>query len=136
MSKRLRELGIEIPPDEDTPLVRKLVAVIEQLFDEIDRLKGLPELPKRASVAPSPLNDDSAPPSKQQADQKKARKKRKRPKNHKRSKLARLKVGKTITLQPDNVPAGAAACVTRLDPGATSELPRTGSTICELEFLA
>jgi len=107
MSKRLRELGIEIPPDEDTPLVRKLVAVIERLFDEIDRLKGLPELPKRAPVAPSPLSDDSAPPSKQQADRKQARKKRKRPKNHKRSKLAQLKPAQTITLQPDNVPADA-----------------------------
>lgn len=107
MSKRLRELGIEIPADESTPLVRQLVAVIEQLFDEIDRLKGLPALPQRAPLAPSPLSDDSAPPSKQQADQKRSRKKRRRPKNHKRSKLAQLKPDLTITLEPDNVPADA-----------------------------
>lgn len=107
MSKILRELGIEIPAEEDTPFVRKLVAVIEQLVEEIHRLKGLPELPKRAPITPSPLQDDSAPPSQQEREKKKRKKKRRRPKNHKRSKLAGLTIHQTITLEPVEIPAGA-----------------------------
>ena len=59
MSSTLRDLGIEIQPEEDSPLVRKLVAVIEQLVARIHQLEGLPTLPKR-EPAPSPLKDDSA----------------------------------------------------------------------------
>jgi hypothetical protein len=43
MARTLSDLGIEIPPEEDTPLVRRLVEIIEQLAAEIHRLKGLPE---------------------------------------------------------------------------------------------
>jgi hypothetical protein len=75
MSKTMRDLGIEIPPEEDTPFVRKLVAVIEQLVERIHQLEGRPALPKR-DIKPSPLNDDSSPPSK--TGPKKAGKKQKR----------------------------------------------------------
>ena len=58
-----------VPPEERTPLVEQLLAVIErqqlqieELRAEIDRLKGLPALPRRA---PSSLNDPQTPPSAQ-----------------------------------------------------------------------
>src|ERR1700678_3987498 len=75
--------GIEIPAEQRTPLVDALLRVIEQLQatnqqlqatvqrqqlrieqleEEIRRLKGLPETPKRPPQ-PSPLNDPSGPPS-------------------------------------------------------------------------
>jgi hypothetical protein len=104
MCKTLRDLGIEIPPGEETPLVRQLVGVIERLVDEIHELKGLPKLPKRAPIAPSPLPDGSGPPSQ---TKKKRLKKRKRPKNHKRSKLAGLPIQETVTLEPEAIPVGA-----------------------------
>ena len=40
MSKVLREFGIEIPPEEDTPLMRQLVALFEQLVEENRRLRA------------------------------------------------------------------------------------------------
>ena len=75
--------GVEIPPEQRTPLVEALLRVIEQLQatneqlratvqqqqlrieqleDEVRRLKGLPDQPKR-KPSPSPLNDPSGPPS-------------------------------------------------------------------------
>src|ERR1035438_8215900 len=75
--------GVEIPAEQRTPLVDALLRVIEQLQatdlerqatiqrqqqrieqleEEIRRLKGLPETPKRPPQ-PSPLNDPSGPPS-------------------------------------------------------------------------
>jgi len=108
MSRTLRELGIDIAPEEDTPLVRRLVDVIEKLAAEIDRLKGLPELPRRPP-SPSSLQDDAGPPSQQQlrAERKKNRRKRRRPKGHKRSKFKGLQIGRTEVVQPDEIPAGA-----------------------------
>ena len=54
--------GVEIPAEQQTPLVEALLRVIEQLQEEVRRLKGLPEPPKRRPE-PSPLNDPSGPPS-------------------------------------------------------------------------
>ena len=75
--------GIEIPTEQRTPLVEAMLRVveellatneqlratvqqqqlrIEQLEDEVRRLKGLPDQPKR-KPGPSPLNDPSGPPS-------------------------------------------------------------------------
>jgi hypothetical protein len=106
MSKALRDLGIEIPPEEDTPFVRKLVAVIEQLVDRIHQLEGRPALPKR-EPAPSPLKNDSVPPSKQNSDKKSRRKKPKRRKGLKRSKFKDLTINETIILKPDTIPDDA-----------------------------
>ena len=113
MSSTLRDLGIEIQPEEDSPLVRKLVAVIEQLVARIHQLEGLPTLPKR-EPAPSPLKDDSAPPSKQQTNQKSDEnskpKKRKPPRRRtgpRRPKFKDLAIDETKVLRPDAIPDGA-----------------------------
>ncbi|HEX3150093.1 MAG TPA: hypothetical protein VHR66_18595, partial [Gemmataceae bacterium] len=45
-----------------TPLVEALLSVIEQLQEEVRRLKGVPEEPKHRPQ-PSSLNDPSGPPS-------------------------------------------------------------------------
>jgi hypothetical protein len=102
MARTLHDLGIVIPPEEDTPLVRRLVEVIEKLTAEIHRLKGLPELPQRPA-RPSALSDDAGPPS--QHEQRQADKKRRN--RHKRSKVADLPIHDTIVLQPDAIPAAA-----------------------------
>ena len=106
MARTLAELGIEIPPEEDTPLVRRLVEVIEKLAAEVQRLKGLPELPRRP-LSPSPLTDDSGPPSQQQQREAKKKRRQRRPKGHKRSKLQELPIHHTEVLQPAEIPAGA-----------------------------
>lgn len=107
MSKVLRELGIDIPPGEDTPLVRKLVGIIERLVEEVQQLKGLPSLPKR-DPAPSALHDSSTPPSKQGSGSgKKTNKPKKRKKGVKGSKFKDLKIDQTIVLEPDQVQPGA-----------------------------
>ena len=107
MSKVLRELGIEIPPEEDTPFVRKLVGIIEQLVEQVQQLKGLPSLPKR-EPAPSSLLDPSTPPSKQGSGSGKKKKKRKKRKpGVKGSKFKDLKIDQTIVIEPDQVQPGA-----------------------------
>jgi len=62
-------LDIEISPKERTPLIDSLLRVVHalqaenhKLRDEIDRLKGLPEKPKRPPQ-PSTLNDPDGKPS-------------------------------------------------------------------------
>ena len=59
--------GIEVPPEERTPLVDRLLRAIEelqaenrQLRDEVGRLKGLPPPPK---LRPSTLNEPHPDPS-------------------------------------------------------------------------
>ena len=104
MSKALRELGVEIPPEEDTPFVRKLVAIIEQLVEKIHQLEGRPALPKR-DPTPSPLKDDSAPPS--QRDGKKKPKNPKRRTGLKRSIFKDLRIDETDVLKIDELPDGA-----------------------------
>lgn len=106
MSNRLKQFGIEIPPEDMNPTVVALVRVIELLLDEIDRLKGLPELPNRQPIAPSSLEDDTKPPSQQVKARRKPRK-RKRPKGHKRMRNQGLRVTKTSTLEPTVVPPEA-----------------------------
>ena len=104
MSKVLREFGIEIPPEEDTPLMRKLVALIEQLVEENHRLRGLPSIPARPKPAPSVLHDPITPPSKQRGKSTKKRKNRKG--QNKSSKFKSLEITETIIL-PSNAPADA-----------------------------
>src|SRR5438105_5820247 len=117
--------GIEIPAEQRTPLVEALLRVIdqlqasnaelratvqhqqrkiEQLEEEIRRLKGLPELPKR-KPEPSPLNDSSGPPSTA------GRKKPwppdgKRPGSAKRSKTGELVIHDDVPLPLAGLPAG------------------------------
>lgn len=110
--------GIEIPAEQRTPLVEALVRVIEQLQatvqrqqlrieqleEEIRRLKGLPELPKRPPQ-PSPLSDPKGPPS-ATGKKKPATPDGKRPGSAKRSKTRDLIVHEDRTLPLDGLPDG------------------------------
>jgi Transposase IS66 family len=103
--------GIEIPAEQRTPLVDALLRMIEQfqqrteqLEEEIRRLKGLPETPKRPQPQPSPLNDPSGPPS--ASGKKKITPDGKRPGSAKRSKTRHLIVHKEVLLPLDGLPAG------------------------------
>jgi len=102
-------MKLEIPPEERTPLVDQLLRIIlqqqqeiEQLREEIRRLKGLPELPKRPP-RPSTLNDPQGKPSRKNKKQK--RKRGKRPGSQKRRKD--LKIDETVKLQLDDLPEGS-----------------------------
>ncbi len=119
--------GIEIRPEQRTPLVESLLRVIEQLQaaneqlrmtvqqqqlrieqleDEVRRLKGLPDQPKR-KPGPSPLNDPSGPPSAAGEKKKKPNPPGgKRPGSAKRSKTRDLKIHKTVPLPLDGLPDG------------------------------
>lgn len=103
--------GVVIPPEERTPLVDQLLHVlldqqkeIQQLRDEINRNKGLPETPKR-SPGPSALNDPERKPS--QIGKKKKRRRGKRPGSAKRVKTQRLDIHETIPLHLAHLPEGA-----------------------------
>src|SRR4051812_39901195 len=92
----------DIPEDEDTPLVRRLVEIlgtqherIQQLEDEIARLKGLKERPV---IAPSRLETPPRPPP--QPGQK-------RPGSAKRPKTAELIITDEVVVPVPDVPPGA-----------------------------
>jgi hypothetical protein len=96
--------GVDVPPEERTPLVQRLRDVIArqqqtiaQLQDEIRRLKGLPEKPERK---PSSL-EQPAPPGK------KRRRRGQRPGSAKRMKTRALVIDEVIPLEPERLPAGA-----------------------------
>ncbi len=113
--------GVEIPAEQRTPLVEALLRVIdqleaanaqlratvqqqqlriEQLEDEVRRLKGLPDQPKR-KPQPSPLNDPSGPPSASAEKKKPNTPDGKRPGSAKRSKTRELTIHKTEPLRLD-----------------------------------
>ncbi len=92
----------DIPEAECTPLVRQLLDLIflqheriQQLEDEVARLKGLKTRPK---IAPSALESPPRPPRDPSA---------KRPGSHKRSKNAQLTVTEETVLRLPHVPKGA-----------------------------
>jgi hypothetical protein len=97
--------GIEIPAAERTPLVDALLRVIEQLQEEIQRLKGIPEPPKRAPQS-SPLNDPSGPPSASDEKKKPNGPDGKRPGSAKRSKTRDLVIHEDVPLRLDKLPEG------------------------------
>jgi hypothetical protein len=97
--------GIEIPTDQRTPLVEALLRVIEQLQEEIRRLKGIPEAPKRPPQ-PSSLNDPSGPPSSSGAKKKANMPEGKRPGSAKRSKTRDLVIHQDVPLPLDGLPEG------------------------------
>ena len=107
----IAELERQIPPEELTPTARMLLEVvgqlqteIQQLRDEIDRLKGLPEKPKRQ---PSSLNDPTGPPSSTSGNKKPRRKNSgTRPGSTKRSKTKQLEIHQTVPLYLDGLPEG------------------------------
>jgi hypothetical protein len=83
--------------------VQKQQQRIEQLEDEIQRLKGLPETPKRPTQ-PSPLNDPSGPPSTSSETKKQNTPDGKRPGSAKRSKTRELVIHEDVLLPLDNLP--------------------------------
>src|SRR5580698_10342815 len=111
--------GVEIPPEQRTPLVEALLGVIDQLRatvqqqqtridqleEEIRRLKGLPDQPKR-KPGPSPLNDPSGPPSASAEKKKPKSPDGKRPGSAKRSKTRELTIHQTKPLRLDDLPDG------------------------------
>jgi hypothetical protein len=110
--------GVEIPAEQRTPLVEALLHVvdqllatneqlrrrIEQLAEEVRRLKGLPEQPKR-KPEPSSLNDSSGPPSASGGKKPKTRD-GKRPGSAKRSKTRDLVIHDDVPLLLEGLPAG------------------------------
>ncbi len=98
--------GLSVPPEERTPLVERLLDVIaglerqvEELTAEIQRLKGLPEKPKRG---PSSLEQPSPP-----GAGKRRRRRGKRPGSQKRMKTQALTIDEVVTLEPESLPDGA-----------------------------
>lgn len=72
---------------------------IEKLHEEIRRLKGLPETPKRTTPQTSTLNDPQGKPSRKN---KKKTKKGKRPGSQKK----KLNIHETVKLELDDLPEG------------------------------
>ncbi len=111
--------GLEIPPEQRSPLVDALLRVIDelratveqqqlridQLEEEVLRLKGLPDQPKR-KPGPSPLNDPTGPPSASTEKMKPNTPDAKRPGSAKRSKTRELKIHKSEPLLLDDLPDG------------------------------
>jgi hypothetical protein len=97
--------GIEIPAEQQTPLVEALLRVIEQLQEEIRRLKGIPDPPQRPPQ-PSPLNDSSGPPS-ASGKKKPTTSDGKRPGSAKRSKTQDLVIHEEVPLPLVGLPDGA-----------------------------
>lgn len=112
--------GVEIPAEQRTPLVESLLRVInqlqatvqqqqlriEQLEDEVRRLKGLPDQPKRNKPSRSPLNDPSGPPSASGEQKKPNTPDGKRPGSAKRSKTRHLVIHHDVPLLLDDLPVG------------------------------
>ena len=103
-TKPIKVGGIEVPAEERTPLVDRLLRVIEEqqaeiraLRDEINRLKGLPSRP---TIRPSTLN---AP----HPDPKHKKKRRgKRPGSAKRQKTGELIIHETVPVPLEGLPEG------------------------------
>jgi hypothetical protein len=96
--------GIEVPAEERTPLVDRLLRVIEEqraemraMRDEINRLKGLPPRPTiRASTLNAPHPDPSH----------KKKHRGKRPGSAKRQKTGELTIHETIPVPLEGLPEG------------------------------
>jgi Transposase IS66 family len=96
--------GIEVPPEQRTPLVEALLRVIaqlqaenRQLRAEIARLKGLPPRP---TIRPSTLNAPHPDPAH------KKRRRGKRPGSEKRHKTVALTIHETIPVPVEGLPEG------------------------------
>jgi hypothetical protein len=103
-TESIKIAGIEVPPDQRTPLVEDLLRVIAQqqaevegLRAELARLKGLPPRP---TIRPSTLNASHPNPAH------KKRRKGKRPGSAKRQKTRDLTIHETIPLSIERLPEG------------------------------
>lgn len=103
-AKPIKIAGIEVRAEELTPLVERLLRVIEEqqskiqaLRDEIARLKGLPRRPK---IPPSTLNAPHPDPSH------KKRRRGQRPGSAKRKKTVELTIHETVSIPLEGLPEG------------------------------
>jgi len=96
--------GIEVPPEQRTPLVESLLRLIAQQQAEIDRLRAeiarLKGLPPRPTIRPSTLNASHPDPAH------KKRRRGKRPGSAKRHKTRELTIHETIPLTVEGLPEG------------------------------
>ena len=92
-----------IPEDEKTPLVLQLLAVIEQQAEQIQQLKDeiarLKNHPRKPDIKPSSLEKKKKSKSKKNKD--------KRPGSKKRKKTAELQIHETVPIPLENIPDGA-----------------------------
>jgi hypothetical protein len=107
---KLKIIPPEIPEDQQTPLVKQLLLIIEtqasiidglneqvqQLKDEIARLKNQPPRPK---IRPSQLEGNRRKKSKPH--------KGKRPGSEKKAKTAQIKIHDIESVEPDHIPEGS-----------------------------
>jgi hypothetical protein len=105
-SKLTKIAGIEVSAEERTPLVERLLRLIEEqqseiraLRDEIARMKGLPKRPK---IPPSTLNAPHPDP----AHKKKRKRRGKRPGSAKRRKTHKLVIHETVPVALEALPEG------------------------------
>ena len=103
-AKPIKIAEIEVPAEERTPLIDRLLRVIEEqqaeiraLRDEIIRLKGLP---RRPTIRPSTLNASHPDPAH------KKRRRGKRPGSAKRKKTGELTIHETIPVPLEGLPEG------------------------------
>jgi len=103
-AKPIKVAGIEVPAEERTPLVDRLLRVIEEqqaeiraLRDEVARMKRLPRRPR---IPPSTLNASHPDPSH------KKKRRGKRPGSAKRRKTAGLTIHETIPVPLEGLPEG------------------------------
>jgi hypothetical protein len=96
--------GIEVPPEQRTPLVESLLRLVAQQQAEMDRLRAaiarLKGLPPRPTIRPSTLNASHPDPAH------KKRRRGKRPGSAKRQKTCELTIHETIPLLVDVLPEG------------------------------
>jgi hypothetical protein len=103
-SKSIKVGGVEVAAEERTPVVDRLLRVVEELQaenralrDEIARLKGLP---RRPTIRPSTLNAPHPDPSH------KRKRRGKRPGSAKRRKTVELTIHETISVPLEDLPEG------------------------------
>jgi hypothetical protein len=103
--------GIEIPANERTPLIdrllRKIVEMegeIRRLTDEVARLRGHSQRPQ---IKPSTLHGTTPPSQDKQKKKAKKRRKGKRPGSAKRRKTQDLRIDETIFRHPETLPEGS-----------------------------
>jgi len=103
-ARAIKIAGVEVPREEQTPLVDRLLRVIEEqqaelraLRDEIHRLKGLP---RRPAIRPSTLNAPHPDPLH------KRKRRGKRPGSAKRKKTEELKIHETLPVPMEGLPEG------------------------------
>jgi len=98
----IRIAGIEVPPEQRSPLVESLLRLLAQQQAEIDRLRAeiarLKGLPPRPTIRPSTLNAPHPDPAH------KKRRRGKRPGSEKRHKTVELTIHETIPLMIGGLP--------------------------------